>query len=75
MNATSQAQQHWSQQHISSSATARNPLGGHNAKSPHFSTSSMPRSIDNDRHRYERDRRLNLESEQSRQYLNSLTTN
>ena len=75
MNATSQAQQHWSQQHISSSATARNPLGGHNAKSPHFSTSSMPSSIDNDRHRYERDRRLNLESEQSRQYLNTLTTN
>ena len=66
MNATSQAM-HWSQQ---LSSAARNPMGG-SAIRP----SNAPQSLEAERQRYESERRLTIEAEQNRQYLNALASN
>ena len=65
MNATSQAM-HWSQQ---LSSAARNPVGGSGIRP------SNPQSLEAERQTYESERRLTIEAEQNRQYLNALASN
>ena len=71
MNATSQAQ-HWSQQ---LSSSARTPVGGSSARVSHLPPNAIPVPLENERQRYEAERRLTLEAEQNRQYLNALASN
>ena len=66
MNATTQAM-HWSQQ---LSSAARNPVGGSSIR-----PSNAPQSMEVERQRYESERRLTIEAEQNRQYLNALASN
>ena len=71
MNATSQAPS-WSQQ---LSSSTRNPISVGSVRAPHLQSNTIPSSLENDRQRYEVERRLTIEAEQSRQYLNALASN
>ena len=66
MNATSQVQ-HWSQQLASG---VRNSLSGANVRAPNLPLTG----IETERQRYEAERRIALESEQNRQYMNALSS-
>ena len=73
MNATSQAM-HWSQNQQLPSA-ARNPVSGSSIRPSNAPPNSLPQALEAERQRYESERRLTIEAEQNRQYLNALASN